>query len=171
MKNRSSLALGILTAIGLSTAAAHATPIVVLSGSEFAIAVDNLVVDGTVYNVTFGNTVDQTFKGNPIGALDAANALLAALNGSTAGNILFPGESANGFTIADDGLGNDGPTVGDPPGTEGNWSLNVFGPSAPFAEFADPPSVPEPSTWATMIIGLLGLGWMIYRQKTSHSMS
>ena len=27
-------------------------------------------------------------------------------------------------------------------------------------------AVPEPSTWAMMILGFLGLGWMAYRRKT-----
>ncbi|SRR5579871_709371 len=30
-----------------------------------------------------------------------------------------------------------------------------------------PPAVPEPSTWAMMIIGFLGLGWLSYRRRTS----
>jgi hypothetical protein len=27
--------------------------------------------------------------------------------------------------------------------------------------------VPEPSTWAMMIVGFLGLGWMAYRRRSS----
>jgi hypothetical protein len=33
------------------------------------------------------------------------------------------------------------------------------------ADSADVPAVPEPSTWAMMILGFLGLGWMAYRRK------
>ena len=29
------------------------------------------------------------------------------------------------------------------------------------------PAVPEPSTWAMMILGFLGLGFMAYRRKNS----
>jgi hypothetical protein len=29
------------------------------------------------------------------------------------------------------------------------------------------PAVPEPSTWATMILGFVGLGFMAYRRKSS----
>jgi hypothetical protein len=139
----------------LAVPAAHATPIVVVDGTGFfASEVDNLNVDGTVYDVTFADTIDQTFQGNSSGALDAANGLTAALNGSMAGNIVGPGFSANGFTIADDSLG-DGPTVGDPPATVGTWSVNVFGPGQPFAQFAE---VPEPATLALFAGGLLALG-------------
>ena len=28
-------------------------------------------------------------------------------------------------------------------------------------------AVPEPSTWAMMILGFLGLGWLAYRRKNS----
>jgi hypothetical protein len=34
------------------------------------------------------------------------------------------------------------------------------------ADSADVPAVPEPSTWAMMILGFLGLGFMAYRRKS-----
>jgi PEP-CTERM motif len=146
--------IGVLAAIGLSTVTAHATPTVILSGGIFAVEVDNLVVDGVFYDVTFGLVVDQTFQGNPSGALDAATALVAALNDSPAVNVLVPGvESANGFTVTDDSVGN-GPTGGDPPATVQTWSVNIFGPSPPFAEFA---AIPEPTTLALLASSLMAL--------------
>lgn len=52
--------------------------------------VDNLIVDGTTYNITFAfyspgysGSSDTTFLGNSAGALDAVNAIDAALNIST----------------------------------------------------------------------------------------
>lgn len=152
--------IGVLAAIGLSTAVAHATPIVVESGG-FASEVDNLGIGGTIYDVTFANTIDHTFQGNSSGALDAANELAAALNASPAINITGSGFSANGFTIADDILG-DGPTVGDPPATVGTWSVNVFGPGAPYAQFAE---VPEPGTFVLFAGGLLALGAKRWRSR------
>jgi len=160
--NRHLLVLGVLAAIGLSTAVAHATPIVVVSGG-FASEVDNLNVDGTLYDVTFGDTIDPTFQGNPSGALDAANALAPLLNGAGAVNVesFSPFFTANGFAIADDSLG-DGPTVGDPPAIVGNWSVNIFGGGPPFAEFA---AVPEPATLALFASGLLALGAVRRRSR------
>jgi hypothetical protein len=159
--NRHLLVLGVLAAIGLSTAVAQATPIVVVSGG-FASAVDNLNVDGTLYDVTFDlSTIDQTFQGNPSGALDAANALAPLLNAAGAVNVQGPSFTANGFAIADDSLG-DGPTVGDPPAIVGNWSVNIFGAGPPYAEFA---AVPEPATLALFASGLLALGAVRRRSR------
>ena len=36
-------------------------------------------------------------------------------------------------------------------------------------EFAFAPPVPEPSTWAMMILGFFGLGFMAYRRKQNGS--
>jgi hypothetical protein len=33
------------------------------------------------------------------------------------------------------------------------------------------PAVPEPSTWAMMILGFLGLGFMAYRRKNSMTLA
>jgi len=162
MKKQHSVPLAILTAIGLSTAAAHATPTVVLDFGEFATEVENLDVDGTLYNVTFADAIDHTFQGNPSGALDAANGLNDALNGSAAINVEDPGFfTANGFTVADDSSG-DGPTVGDPPATVGTWSVNIFGAGQPYAQFA---AVPEPATLALFSASLFGLGAIRRRSK------
>lgn len=158
------IAVSLLPAM-LAAPAAYAVPIVVQSGG-FATEVDNLNVNGTLYNVTFGLTIDQTFLGNPSGALDAANALAPALNGSPAINIDIPGvETANGFTIADDSLGN-GPTVGDPPATVGTWSVNIFAPGTPYAKFA---AVPEPATLSLFAGGLMALGAMRRRSRRAQN--
>ena len=43
--------------------------------------IDNLSIDGTIYDVTFGNTPDYTFSGNQSGAVDAYTAIDSAING------------------------------------------------------------------------------------------
>ena len=43
---------------------------------------------------------------------------------------------------------------------------SVTGEAVPIAFSPSPSAVPEPSTWAMMILGFLGLGWMAYRRKT-----
>jgi hypothetical protein len=53
----------------------------------------NLQIDGLGYDVTFGafHAVDSTFFGNVSGATDAVNAIVAALNTSTAAFVNEPG--------------------------------------------------------------------------------
>jgi hypothetical protein len=40
-----------------------------------------------------------------------------------------------------------------------------------FAAFSIAPSVPEPSTWAMLLLGFAGVGFMAYRQKNNHKMA
>jgi hypothetical protein len=35
-----------------------------------------------------------------------------------------------------------------------------------FYDSTTAPAVPEPSTWAMMILGFLGLGWIAFRRKS-----
>jgi PEP-CTERM motif len=163
MKSRYSLALGILAAIGLSTAVAHADPNVVLIFPGIASEIDNLVVDGTTYDVTFTSTaVDQTFNGNATGAQDAANAILAALNASTAGNINSGGIS--GFDTNALKITSSGPLLTDNFATVGGWVQGGTGGGPAFADFT-PVSAPEPATLALLGAGIVGLGAARRRQR------
>jgi uncharacterized membrane protein len=50
------------------------------------------------------------------------------------------------------------------------FGINNLGEVVGYSSFNAPPvagGVPEPSTWAMMILGFLGLGWMAYRRKNS----
>jgi hypothetical protein len=53
----------------------------------------------------------------------------------------------------------------------GTVPTSTYGPTAPdffsSANMEFSAAVPEPSTWAMMIIGFLGLGWLAHRQRTS----
>jgi hypothetical protein len=44
--------------------------------------------------------------------------------------------------------------------TDGNWAGNAVAVSA----------VPEPSTWAMMILGFAGVGFMAYRRRNNTAM-
>jgi hypothetical protein len=53
----------------------------------------------------------------------------------------------------------------------GNGDADQFGPTALRVEMSGIASaVPEPSTWATMILGFFGLGFMAYRRKSNSAM-
>ena len=52
--------------------------------------------------------------------------------------------------------------------TNGLYRVNTFSPGSSeyvMASSALVAGVPEPSTWAMMILGFLGLGFMAYRRK------
>lgn len=186
-----SIASTLLMATALSVMVMEAAPIAaraatLVGPSSFPTGVDGLVVDGTTYNVTFTegsyNTVFSvtapTFLNNSTGASDAATDLAAALN-SLAGN--FPGI----HFIEDIPYENISTIFGD------FQVLNVLGPyivthggdlkttyytSAPptleigFAVFTAVSAVPEPSTWAMMLLGFAGIGFMAYRRKSKRAL-
>jgi PEP-CTERM motif len=60
-----------------------------------------------------------------------------------------------------------------PVGTAGNWgafsiggdNLNLYASTVTLVAGQLAAAVPEPSTWAMMILGFLGLGWLAYRRK------
>jgi hypothetical protein len=80
------------TFLAISTLVAHSDPIVVLNNSQVASAVDGVVVDGVVYDVTFvANAIDSTFDVNATGAATAESELIAALNGTTAAFVALQG--------------------------------------------------------------------------------
>jgi hypothetical protein len=143
-----------------------------------------LVVGGTTYNVTFttgiyvsvfGSTA-PTFLANATGASDAADALAAALNSLATGpsNALeefipdvdtggvFSGDVVQGF--------NGGPfaVVIGSGGSDTALDLHNLAPliEEGFAVFTVADAVPEPSTWAMMLLGFCGLGFMAYRRKS-----
>jgi PEP-CTERM motif len=105
------------------------------------------------------NTVSGTVDGSSITGL--ANFL-------GADNLVFP--SASGATLVDDhgfsfSLQN-GQDVdifnGGPDGLYEVEGTNSFG----TADFSLTAAVPEPSTWAMMLLGFCGLGFMAYRRKS-----
>lgn len=60
-----------------------------------------------------------------------------------------------------------GPNVRDQVTNSGTGSANVLAAGT----FTLTPAVPEPSTWAMMILGFLGLGFMAYRRKDKLALS
>jgi hypothetical protein len=112
------------------------------------------------------HTIDPSNTGSPI----YLNALIGAFVNS-AGVVIeafAPGDGP--FTIAapagtadlllgiNDDVFVNNPNPADVPDNTGSLNIDVAGSTAISA-------VPEPSTWATMILGFCGLGFMAYRRK------
>ena len=127
--------------------------------------IDNLVVDGTTCDVTFGNTIDTTFLGNFGGAIDAVNAIDGVINGD--------GEIGIGDRILLDDVGPgplwfeviDSPAVSElssnlTRGTANTWGDAGAGRINPTEELGGPyliaefTAAPEPATLATMLGGV-----------------
>jgi hypothetical protein len=186
--------LVLATAFSALTAPIAARAATLVGPSSFPTGVDGLVVDGTTYNVTFTegsyNTVFSvtapTFLNNALGASDAASDLAVALN-SLAGTFigttlaeLIPYaliSSRSGDVVVDaveccfGGLGPlfqttafainfDTPVGSSPPRVE-------YG----FAVFTEVSSVPEPGTWAMMLLGFAGIGFLAYRRNSTPALS
>jgi PEP-CTERM motif len=157
------------------------------SGTSVSINDVNLVYGGGVIGATTGNNV--LMQGGPAGpasyTLSFATALLS-FQFDTVSNITYnslPAWSATAYDASNVALSN----VGNPyvstggaaqtfllngPGIE---SVTFYGNAEGFAGFTNQPidtlvlttPVPEPSTWAMMLLGFAGIGFMAYRRKSA----
>jgi hypothetical protein len=78
---------------------------------------------------------------------------------SLAGTASFDTTTYPSLTFYTTGVGG-GFTIGSPPADLGNDLVNEFG-----AQVFTVAAVPEPATWAMMILGFAGIGFMAYRRK------
>jgi hypothetical protein len=178
--------LALATAFSALTAPIAARAATLVGTSSFPTGVDGLVVDGTTYNVTFTpgtytnvfSVTAPTFLNNSTGASDAAVDLAAALN-SLAG---APPPSSE-FTefipyAAPDNLGDflssfvyGANTIYAALNSANESDTTNFASRPPtyetgFAVFTTVAAVPEPATWAMMILGFAGVGFMAYRRSS-----
>jgi hypothetical protein len=185
--------LALATAFSALTAPIAARAATLVGTSSFPLGVDGLVVDGTTYNVTFtpGSyftvfpVTAPTFLNNQTGAADAAGALALELN-SLAGP--FPGMgflAVIPFYGPDSGLYSAyGVYANVPPFTyyvgttipfQGFELFSPFsfepGTDYGFAVFTSVSAVPEPGTWAMMLLGFAGIGLMAYRRNSKPALS
>jgi hypothetical protein len=179
--------LALATAFSALTAPIAARAATLVGTSSFPTGVDGLVVDGTTYDVTFTqgsyNTVFSvtapTFLANPTGASDAAGALALELNllaGPFPGTEFLewiPVSAPDLFGIVGlSGVLADGPPFSYDPFNGGTARADAIFLSAPpssedgYAVFTPEAAVPEPGTWAMMILGFAGIGFMACRRKS-----
>jgi hypothetical protein len=139
--------------------------------------IDGLNVDGTTYDVTFVNgsynsvygSATPSFFGNATGAADAAQAIKTGLDDLNVQpvaltEILVPVAILNDGTISDSVVifccGISIVTTTDTSGVDA-----PFGPSIDYTSFVAVTAVPEPATWAMLILGFAGIGFMAYRRR------
>jgi hypothetical protein len=181
------LAAAIAAAVGCSYSSALKADTLV-GGTTSTSGIDGLVVDSVTYDVTFVNNsynntfpANPTFFGNTSGASDAQVALYSALNnldvtglvGLTPNtpydnlNLAVPSSVPSGLTTTVACLAVEGAC-----GT-GTWGISQLTVDASgtyhnldYAVFSVASAVPEPATWAMLLLGFAGVGFMAYRRKS-----
>jgi hypothetical protein len=155
-------------AISLSTAA-HASPILEGTTTD-PTGIDNLVVDGTTYDVMFSLTTLNTFSQGSTLSMDAETALASALN-SLSVTELGNTNSITYLLDVDNSLAMFDAAEYCQESCPTSWTYDssgsaAFGVAGPhYTEAADFTAVPEPATLAVFGAGLLGLGF-IYRRRS-----
>ena len=160
MRTANVLGCFLLGVVCLGGKFARADTIVYTNSNDNVVeAIDDLLIDGTLYDVTFGfytTSLDLTFEGDTAGATTAASDIGAALNTSTAAYIEIPGTgSSNLFTVntGSDVSGYSGVTWTSY-GDVGNWQPLVGALGIGVAQFEALPSpVPEPPLAPVVLFG------------------
>ena len=170
-------AMATLLSIALATVPANASPV----QETFGFTLTGVAADGLAAGFSGNGTITATESTNGSWIVDAATGTMSGtfngvtLSGTVIGlntdflgddDLIFPSSArlvddhgiafilSDGQTVdvADDGIAGGFYTV---------ESTNTSG----AATFAITAAVPEPSTWAMMLLGFCGLGFMAYRRK------
>ena len=151
--------LAVFFLVGLAPQAL-AVPIVTLENSRVATQILGLEIQGTRYDVFFAARTNGTFANNLSGARAARDAIIAALNTTTADLIRIRGAGAvvNNFGVQFGA----GSARGVSFSGAGNWRRSsntaLQLPLAQFSRSPDPtPTLSEPATLALFGLGLAGL--------------
>ncbi len=154
----------LLATLGMTIAPAMATTIV-KSGTDVE-AIDNLVILGNTYDVTFGETVDTTFDSTAL-ANSAAAAIRAALNSESPDITVGPSDLHFIVCASFSGPGScNGDASGSIPmewiddGVVSGWDLNVHNPAAEFKLVG----TPEPGV-VNMVLPALALILVAARRR------
>jgi hypothetical protein len=180
-----------LAAISLVCGAASASASTITDNFAFFDSSNTVIANGSFsYNSSATGTIDYSnlsaFSINVLGQsydLAFANSLLGDPSNyvyfgyDTTLNVFVPasvdgyagpysgilaansGTSDNGFFIA--------PIAGqaDPAGTGADGQVSAYNPFVTSFAVTQVSSIPEPSTWAMMLLGFAGVGFMVYRRK------
>ena len=172
-----------LSGLALAGAPTSARAATLVGSATFVIGVNGLVVDGSTYDVAFtGGSYNSvfsarlpTFLNNSSGASDAAAALVTALNtllptplfglfDPSIPDTVRNATSWNGIQVTESG-GNPFSSV-----AAGALLTQVFfllpGDEEGFAVFTQVAPVPEPATWALLVLGFAGIGFVAHRRKS-----
>jgi outer membrane lipase/esterase len=176
-------------ALSMATAPMAAQAQTLVGDPSFPTGVDGITVNGTVYNVAFiGGTYNSVFSSSPptflgdaptqVGQYSPANIVVIDLDLAlselvpASANVIFEifvpdaniggnwtGEAVHNFGGFYDvtGAGASDTTVETPTPPTNDIAFAVLTPVA---------AVPEPSTWAMMLLGFAGIGFMAYRRKS-----
>jgi hypothetical protein len=183
--------MALATAIWAMSMPISARAATLVGPASFPTGVDGFVFGGTTYNVNFesgeywtvfSETNPPLDADNAGGPIALANALAASLS-TLVGNALA-GTELNVFVPI--GVPNSDGTMPSEVVVNGNVGLNdasivaVFidnlvlnadvsdqpGMDEGYAVFTPVSPVPEPATWAMMLLGFAGIGFMAYRRKS-----
>jgi hypothetical protein len=169
--------LGFIFAIGLGQQLARASVITLTDGVEvietfssqtpsYQFVIQNAVTIG--FSMAFGGTDQYQIQFTPgpnsnlgsfLSTITRSGGTSTFINGAIAANAGFTSGSLN-ITVTD--LTPSGSSLA------GFEYSSISGMTLPIPVAA---AVPEPSTWAMMILGLAGLGFMAYRRKNKMALS
>ncbi len=174
--------IGLAAGLALSLAAANATPTLVGTTTD-PTGINDLVVDGTTYDVTFSLTTLNSFIQGTTLSVDAESALVSALNALSVTGLGNATPSVDYLIDVDNSLGAfQGPLcLNIPSCAVGDWatSLDILFPGLGLiingtiyleaADFSEVPTtgVPEPFTLSLFGAGLLGMAAMRRRKKST----
>jgi hypothetical protein len=157
-----------------------------ISEPQLICHVDGILVNSTVYDVTFGNTIDTTFAGDTVGANAAISKISTDLNllgtqqfGIGDNNPFDDSTYGPSWMQVSIGSGNSAQAVNQlwpgvngwqPVGLGGDFLPEGSGSPALYAEFSpETPQAPEPATLAMMLGGAALLGLAERKRRTRAS--
>lgn len=160
--------------LGMSVRPAMADPTVIVNSSNVVTQIDNLVINGTTYDMTFGSAFDATFDTEAL-ANTASTAVDAALNDVTSAPYPWYVGIYSPFEVTYNNLGggdyefalnvdtNQGQDIAQ------DWKIDTdegATNATQIAQFTEVPStVPEPATVTTLLGGAIFLLVLQRRRK------
>jgi hypothetical protein len=182
MRKNSAVILGTIATLAILSSSPATAGIKLLGTTTDPTGIDGVVVDGVNYDVTFSTTtLNSLFKGNSSIGVDAANALSADLvklgvtelgNASPSGEYLIDVENTlsifNGAVC--DNIPCDSAQLWHAGAGFGSPGLGFVADGYAYVEAADfvqarAAPIPEPATWAMLMLGFGAIGWTLRSKR------